>query len=128
MIYDNKSKYAGSLLLCKALPLTHGLAKFVSLGEILEKEGEPYFLLCQNELNYLNSSDVHDKIQSKMQACIYGQKSLCKEFRVNYELAIENVKKYNELKQQEQLLIKNKSNGSGQGGLPSDDNTMSLIF
>jgi hypothetical protein len=27
------------------------------------------------------------------------------------------------IKQQEQLLIKNKSNGSGQGGLPSDDNT-----
>jgi hypothetical protein len=42
-IYDTRSNYVGSLLLCKALPLTHNLFKFLPLGEILKDEGEKYF-------------------------------------------------------------------------------------
>jgi hypothetical protein len=116
------NEYSASLLLCKALPLTTNLVKHLSYEDIVKSEGDNYAYLCQNEVKYINRIDIHQKIQDKMQACIYGKESSCKEFRVDYELAIKNVKEYNELKQQEQLLIKNKSNESGQGGLPSDDN------
>lgn len=95
IIYDGLKKYAGSLLLCKALPLTHNLIKFKSIGQIIREEGQQYGFLCNDELKYLNSKLIHDKIQNKMKSCIYNKDSSCKEFRINYALAIKNVAEYN---------------------------------
>jgi hypothetical protein len=97
IVYDKFNKYTGSLLLCKALPLTENLVDFKSLEKIRNTEGEQYANLCNDELHYLNSKDIHDKIQDKMQACIYGKESNCMSLRVNYHLAIENVAEYNAL-------------------------------
>ncbi|MDR3163541.1 MAG: type III toxin-antitoxin system ToxN/AbiQ family toxin [Mycoplasmataceae bacterium] len=116
MIYDAFDKYAGSLLLCKALPLTSQLVKYHSLKDIARTEGQQYSKLCEAELDYLNSSDIHDVIQTKMLDCIYGKESLYKKFRVNYQLVEKNVKEYNEmLKQQELLINKPHNNESGNG-------------
>jgi hypothetical protein len=103
------------------LPLTKNLVKYLTFHEIEKNEGSGYARMCIDELNYLNSENIHDKIQDKMQACVYGKESTCMEFRVDYPLAIKNVKEYNELKQYEQSLIKNKSRESGQGGLSLGD-------
>jgi hypothetical protein len=64
--------------LCKALPLTKNLGRHLPLEEIFKKEGNLYGRLCNVELNYLNSKEIHNKIQVKMQACIYGKDSPCK--------------------------------------------------
>lgn len=97
IIYGRKNEYAGALLLCKALPLTDNLVKYKSLKNIRETEGIEYAYLCNIELEYLNSKEIHSKIQDKMQACVYGKQSSCQEFRINYNLVIENVKQYNNL-------------------------------
>jgi hypothetical protein len=94
-IYDGFGKYAGALLLCKALPLTSNLVHYQSLKKIKESEGENYANLCSDEMEYLNSIKIHDKIQEKMQACIYGKESAYMNFRVNYNLVVKNVAKYN---------------------------------
>jgi hypothetical protein len=78
------------------------LVKYKTLQDIENTEGKQYADLCADELRYLNSKGVHDKIQDKMLACVYGKESSCMNLRVNYQLAIKNVVKYNELKQREQ--------------------------
>ncbi|GHU31256.1 hypothetical protein FACS1894166_02350 [Bacilli bacterium] len=98
MIYDSQGKYAGSILLCKALPLTDNLVRLLSLEKIFANEGYRYGMLCRNELDYLNSSLIHNKIQIKLQECIYGQHSSSKPLRVDYSLIIKNVAIYNAYK------------------------------
>jgi hypothetical protein len=78
------------------------LVKALSYKEISEKEGWRYSKLCEKEINYLNSANIHDKIQTKMIRCIYDHESDYKDFRINYSLAAKNVKEYNELKQRRQ--------------------------
>ena len=102
-IYNPTKKYLGSLLLCKGLPLTNNLVKFKRLKEIALTEGEKYSSLCEEELNYLNSPEIHDKIQDKMQACIYGKQSQCMNLRVNYELCWKNVQEYNEMLEKQKV-------------------------
>lgn len=93
-IYDDLNVYRGCILLCKALPLTNNLVKFKSLADISNEEGRGYARMCFNELKYLNEV-VHDKIQDKMQKCIYNYETSCKNFRVDYQLVIKNVAEYN---------------------------------
>jgi hypothetical protein len=104
------NQYIGSLLLCKALPLTSNLVKALSFKQITETDGLLYSKLCEKEVNYLNSKDIHDKIQNKMQACIYGKESPLKGMRINYFLAICNVAEYNAmlLAKSEEKLKENK--------------------
>jgi hypothetical protein len=85
----------GSILLCKALPLTNNLVKQLSIKEIMNKEGMGYGRLCLDELNYLNSKGIHEKIQKKMLQCRYNHHSLYEMFRVDYDLVVKNVKEYN---------------------------------
>jgi hypothetical protein len=106
IIYDRNNHYVGSILLCKGLPLTTNLVKRLKISEIEANEGKKYADLCADELRYLNTTKIHEKIQTKMRDCIYGKDSPCKHFRVNYELIVKNVKKYNELKQHEQTTNK----------------------
>jgi hypothetical protein len=64
------------------------------LSEIRNIEGSKYADLCAAELSYLNKNVK--KIQSKMMSCIYGVESPYMKFRINYNLAIQNVKRYND--------------------------------
>jgi hypothetical protein len=82
-------------------------------------------------LNYLNSKNIHAKIQNKMLSCIYGKQSNSQDFRINYDLAIRNVAEYNvmllEKTQEELLLVKSKQNqGGGSSGTPIEDNKKTL--
>jgi sporulation protein YlmC with PRC-barrel domain len=99
--------------LCKALPLTDNLRKHLPLDEIFRNEGERYGRLCAAELNYLNSKNIHDKIQDKMQACIYNKQSPYQNFRVDYHLVAKNVEEYNKMLDNKRREIEvNKSNES----------------
>jgi hypothetical protein len=91
----------GSLLLCKALPLTNNLVKFCSLKDIEDHDGARYADLCNRELQFLNSAIIHENIQTKMLSCVYGKESPYQNFRVNYNLVIKNVKEYNKMLEQQ---------------------------
>jgi hypothetical protein len=100
-IYNNNKQYLGSLLLCKALPLTYNLVQSISFKQLNKIEGIQYSKLCETEVGYLNSKDIHDKIQTKMLNCIYGKESPYQDFRVNYDLVAKNVKEYNQMLKQQ---------------------------
>jgi hypothetical protein len=100
-IYRRNNYYMGSILLCKALPLTHNLVKYVIIENLMKTGKTDYAYLCVKELDYLNRSDIHSKVQDKMIACINGVDSKYKDYRVNYRLAIRNVAEYNAMKLEE---------------------------
>jgi hypothetical protein len=90
------NKYAGSLLLCKAIPLNKTLTKNVNFSE-LAKIDLKYVRLCLNELKYLNQPEVHQRVIKKMIACLENKPSECQHLRVNYQLCAHNVLLYLEL-------------------------------
>ena len=92
-VYDNIGKYAGSLLLCKAIPLDKTLTKSVNFGEI-EKKDLNYVRLCLNELKYLNQPEIYQKVVKKMMACLENKPSKCQYLRVNFQLCAHNLLPY----------------------------------
>jgi hypothetical protein len=71
------------------------LATYLSFDKITETEGMDYTKLCVDEAKYLNSANIHDKIQDKLIKCICDEETEGRNLRVNYELAIRNVAEYN---------------------------------
>lgn len=114
-VYDSIGKYAGSLLLCKAIPLDKALTRNVNFGE-LAKNNLKYVRLCLNELKYLNQPEVHQRVVKKMMACLENKPSKCQHLRVNYELCAHNLLPYFKLiksektkeleKEQEEELVR----------------------
>lgn len=94
---NRSEKYVGSLLLCKALPLTPNLVIFKNLKEIERDEGSQYMVMCRKELDYLNKDEMQKNIEKKMRECIYGINVTYPNLHINFSLAAHNVKKYNEL-------------------------------
>jgi hypothetical protein len=94
---NDGQKYVGSVLLCKALPLSDNLILFKSLKEIERSEGLQYMIMCRKELEYLNNPLTQNNIKKKMRDCICDKESPYKSFRVDYNLVIKNVNEYNEM-------------------------------
>lgn len=109
-VYNGRNQYVGSLLLCKALPLTGSMLKYLRISEIEKNEGKKYADLCADELHYLNSIEIHDTVQNKMRDCIYGKWSPYMNFRVDYHLVAKNVEEYNKMlndKKKEEIVKDN---------------------
>ena len=93
-VYDVRyDKYAGSLLLCKALPLDKTLTKVVNISELF-KQDYKYAALIKSELKYLNQEEIHQKVVKKMMACLENKPSKCQYLRVNYQLCAHNLLPY----------------------------------
>ena len=110
-IYNRKNEYTGSLLLCKAIIVPKNSYKqfmFNNFNSINKK----YLILCDNEIKFLNRSDIYDKIQHKLWMCIDNQPSSVMKYRVDYDLSYKNSIRYQELieleKQSSQVKSKDK--------------------
>ena len=115
-VYDVRyDKYAGCLLLCKALPLDKTLTKVVNISELF-KQDYKYAALIKSELKYLNQEEIHQKVVKKMMACLENKPSKCQYLRVNYQLCAHNLLPYFKLiksekakeleKEQEEELVR----------------------
>jgi hypothetical protein len=96
-----KDGYKGSLLLCKALPLTKNLYKFESLSDIRNKTNPVYAALCNRQLLTINAD--YQIIIDKMNKCLHAatNNTPIGNRKINFLLAAQNVAEYNAMKLKE---------------------------